>query len=103
MTNKTYDILKYIVTTEEKEPPTKTRYRKKYITSGDDNLYIKFHIYYGNYEEKKSITIGGEKTVNFTWSIFLDKVFDGNCFSKFLNSTISISYSKSDISGLSSL
>lgn len=78
-----YDILKDIVTTEEKEPPTKTRYIKKYITSGNDNLYIKFQIYYGKYGEKKSITIGGEKTVNFTWNIFLDKVFDVNCFSKF--------------------
>jgi hypothetical protein len=78
-----YDILKDTIAAEEKEPPTKTRYKKKRITSGDDNLYIKFQIDYGNYGEKKSITIGGEKTVNFTWNIFLDKVFVGNYFSKF--------------------
>lgn len=81
--NMLYDILKDTVAAEEKEPPTKTRYRKKYITSGDDNLYIKFQIYHANRGEKKSITIGGEKTVNFTWNIFLNKVFDANCFSKF--------------------
>lgn len=81
--NMFYDILKDTIEVEETEPPTKTRYKKKRITSGDDKLYIKFEKYNSNYGEKRSIVIGGEKSIFLNWNLFLNKVFDGNMFSKF--------------------
>ena len=81
--NMLYDILKDTIAAEEKEPPTKTRYKKKRITSGDDKLYIKFEKYDSNYGENRSIVIGGEKSIFLNWNLFLNKVFDGNIFSKF--------------------
>ena len=81
--NMLYDILKDTIAAEEKEPPTKTRYKKKRITSGDDKLYIKFEKYDSNYGENRGIVIGGEKSIFLNWSLFLNKVFDGNMFSKF--------------------
>ena len=78
-----YDILKDTIAAEEKEPPTKTRYKKKRITSGDDKLYIKFEKYDSNYGEKRNIVIGGEKSIFLGWNLFLNKVYDGNVFSKF--------------------
>jgi hypothetical protein len=80
--NMLYDILLSIAS-EEKEPPIKKRYKKTHITSGDDNLYIKFEKYNSNYGENRSVAIGGEKVVFLQWNLFLNKVFDGNMFSKF--------------------
>ena len=81
--NMLYDILKDTIEAEEKEPPIKKRYKKTHITSGDDNLYIKFEKYNSNYGENRSVAIGGEKVVFFQWNLFLNKVFDGSMFSKF--------------------
>ena len=81
--NMLYDILKDTIAAEEKEPPTKTRYKKKRITSGDNKLYIKFEKYDSSYGENRSIVIGGEKSIFLNWNLFLNKVYDGNMFSKF--------------------
>ena len=81
--NMFYDILKDTIEAEEKEPPIKKRYKKTFITSGDNKLYIKFEKYNSNYGEKRSIVIGGEKSIFLNWNLFLNMVFDGNMFSKF--------------------
>lgn len=79
-----FDILRDKVTSEEKEPPTKTRYKKKHITSPDNEFYIAFSIYKSTYSDnERHIVFGAKDTVSVSWNIFLNKVFVSNAYSKF--------------------
>ena len=79
-----FDILRDKVTSEEKEPPTKTRYKKKHITSLDNEFYIAFSIYKSAYSDnERHIVFGAKDTVSISWNIFLNKVFVANAYSKF--------------------
>ena len=82
--NMLFDILRDKVISEEKEPPTKTRYKKKHITSPDNEFYIAFSIYKSAYSDnKRRIVFGAKDTVSVSWNIFLNKVFIADAYSKF--------------------
>lgn len=82
--NMLFDILRDKVTSEEKEPPTKTRYKKKRITSPDNEFYIAFSIYKSEHSDnKRHIIFGAKDTVRVSWNILMNKVFVSDVYSKF--------------------